>query len=361
MKGDAEGFNPAILSDALAGALQKKESCVVLDRGLIKKILDEKTLTMTGIAENDASKVGALIGADKIISGTVSKVSKKWVLAIKGIDVHSGTLELFDQIQGDTTEELLSFMPLAADRFITLASGGKVETFNPHAVTDNTKDLPSKALILYMPMDGNARDLSPSKNNGTAIGVTLATDRFGREKKAYHFKNQIAYIATTQKTTTTGSFTIAAWIKTESSKGGRIAGFGNSREGMSDLRDQQIYMRSSGQISFGILDTKKAPVVLTNAETYNTGEWVFVAGVCYMGALKLYINGELVDSGKRADPLLSQGYWRIGYDIMNTWPGEPVTYTLDGDIDDVRIYSRALDEKEITALYHQNGYSGADK
>jgi hypothetical protein len=353
------GLNPALISDSLAGELQKRNECVILERSLIKKILDEKTLEMSGVTESDASKIGAMIGADKIISGSLSKMKDRWVLTIKGIDVKSGKLELYDQLTGLAPDDILSVMPIAADRVMRLAKGEKCEPFDAknRLLRDDSKDMPADKLVLHLPMDGNARDLSPSKNNGTAIGMTLVADRFGREKKAYHFSAQIAYIALSQKQKVTGPFSIAVWIKTESMKGGRIAGLGNTIDGMSGTRDKQIYMHASGRVLFGMMPANGKPVAIHSNETFNDGQWHFITGVFSEGKMTLYIDAESAAvSQEPVIPLHVEGYWRVGYDIMNMWPGEPTMYTLDGDVDDLRIYARQLTITEIKQLYHQNGY-----
>ncbi|HEY1405676.1 MAG TPA: LamG domain-containing protein, partial [Spirochaetota bacterium] len=286
-------------------------------------------------------------------------VKDRWIITIKGIDVKTGKLELFDQLSGFTGEDLITAMPLVADRIIRIAKGEKLEKFDAKngLVHDNTKEMPAAGLILYLPMDSNAKDDSPSKNNGTAIGMSLTGDRFGRDRKAYHFKKQIAYISLSQKKSSPESFSIAAWIKTDSTSGGRIAGFSDRPEGMSDFRDKQLYMHSSGRIYFGVLSSKQEPVTITSGQTYNDGEWHFVVGSFSNGILSLYIDGETVAASKRTTvPFAREGYWRVGYDIMNGWPGEPSAYTLDGDIDDLRIYSRGLSESEMHLLYHQNGF-----
>lgn len=355
-KGDV---NPALLSDALAGALQKKNAFIVLERSLIKKIMHEKNLEMSGITENEASRIGVMIGADKIISGSISRVKDRWVMVIKGIDVKTGTLELFDQVYGYSMDDLLEAMPLAADRLVRLSRGEKQEPFSAgkKLLFDDEKEMPSKGLLLYLPLKGNAKDESLSKNHGSAVGTVMVSDRFDREKHACHFREMIAYISTGQKSGTGSSYTIALWFRTTSPNGGRLIGQGDRIEGMSGIRDKQLYLASSGRVYFGIMNAEKKPVTVNSFETFNDGEWHLVTALFDRGMIKLYVDAELKASGTSAiRPFQFEGYWRVGYDVLNGWPAEPRNYTLDSDIGEVRIYNRALTEAEIRKLFHRNGF-----
>lgn len=353
-------INPALLSDALAGELQKLNTFTIVERSLVKKIYEEKNMEMSGLTESEVSKLGAMMGADKIISGSISRVKDKWILSIKGLDVKTGKLDIYDQIYGYSMEDLLESMPLEANRILLLAKGGTLEKFNAKEklVKENTKDMPADGLVLYMPMDGNAKDLSASKNSGAAVGCSLVNDRFGREKNAYHFKEQIAYIATAKKISGIKSYSLVIWVRTESPDGGRIIGMGDRAEGMSDTRDRQLYMNTSGKIYFGMMTADKKPAAVKSFETCNDGQWHCVAGVYADGIMKLFVDGELIESSKeKITPMNAEGFWRVGYDHLAVWPGEPSRYTLNGDVDDLRIYSRALNEAEIKMLYHQNGFA----
>ena len=47
----------------------------------------------------------------------------------------------------------------------------------------------------------------------------------------------------------------------------------------------------------------------------------------------------------------SLGYWRIGGDAVSGWPTAPSSGTLNGDIDEVAVYKRALSDAEVAAHY----------
>ena len=39
---------------------------------------------------------------------------------------------------------------------------------------------------------------------------------------------------------------------------------------------------------------------------------------------------------------MSNGYWRIGFDSLNGWPGEHTTFHFAGNLDNVTVYDDTL-------------------
>ncbi len=56
--------------------------------------------------------------------------------------------------------------------------------------------IPTDGLVGWWPFNGNANDESGNGNDGTVIGATLTTDRFGNTNSAYFF-NYYQEIVTT--------------------------------------------------------------------------------------------------------------------------------------------------------------------
>src|SRR6476469_9238234 len=54
--------------------------------------------------------------------------------------------------------------------------------------------IPAKGLVLYLPFNGNAKDLSIQSNDGTVTGAVLTTDRFDHSNTAYSFTGSNSYI-----------------------------------------------------------------------------------------------------------------------------------------------------------------------
>ena len=75
-------------------------------------------------------------------------------------------------------------------------------------------------------------------------------------------------------------------------------------------------------------------------------EWNLVTAV-YDGAnMRLYLNGEEWDFQPKTGTLTSSTGFSVGNDASGNY--------FDGDIDDVRVYNRALTAAQVYALYNQD-------
>ena len=131
-------------------------------------------------------------------------------------------------------------------------------------------------------------------------------------------------------------FSVETWLRTTSTSGGKIVGYGNQSTGNSSNYDRHLYMDESGRLRFGVWTGAMSTV--ESGDGLNDGRWHHVVGSLSSQGLALFVDGQLVDS--RTDVTAGQpydGYWRIGGD--SSWAG--ANY-FAGDIDDVAIYPAAL-------------------
>jgi len=87
---------------------------------------------------------------------------------------------------------------------------------------------------------------------------------------------------------------------------------------------------------------------------YEPGQWYHVVGVVdrAAGATKLYVNGELVNTGEWDANAKSKDYGTTTWKIGMAAPGsEQWAWPAKGAIDDVRIYKKALSDADVAALY----------
>ncbi|MFD1936956.1 LamG-like jellyroll fold domain-containing protein [Nonomuraea mangrovi] len=152
----------------------------------------------------------------------------------------------------------------------------------------------------------------------------------------------------------TTSFTIEAWVKTTTTSGGKIVGYGNAATGASSNYDRHVYMDNAGRIWFGVYPGGVRTVNSTSA--YNDGQWHHVVATQGSGGIALYVDGRRVgqDGGTTgAQPY--GGYWRIGGDNLNGWPAQPASSYLAGEIDEVAIYPAALSITKVNEHYTLSG------
>lgn len=145
-------------------------------------------------------------------------------------------------------------------------------------------------------------------------------------------------------------FSVEAWIKTSSTTGGRVLGFGNAT-GTTDstTTGRQLYLAPNGRAYFGV---GKNETAVSSTSALNDNVWHHVVGTYTSGkdGMKLYVDGVLQDSTKATVQNLT-GYWRAAGESMSGWPGNPTSTYYDGSLDELAVYTKVLTPARIQAHY----------
>jgi PKD repeat protein len=147
------------------------------------------------------------------------------------------------------------------------------------------------------------------------------------------------------------TFSTETWIKTTTTRGGKIIGFGNLSTGASTTTDRHVYMTNGGLLTFGIYDSG-ANKTVTSTKAYNDGAWHHVVATLGSAGMSLYVDGSLVAA--KVDTVRARsfyGYWRIGGDTLTGWPSVPTSAYFAGTIDEAAVYDKALSSGVITQHY----------
>ncbi|MFC1618924.1 FG-GAP-like repeat-containing protein [Candidatus Neomarinimicrobiota bacterium] len=212
-----------------------------------------------------------------------------------------------------------------------------------------TADLNS-GLVAYYPFSGNANDESGNGNDGTEHSVTLAEDRFGRVDSAYSFSGGYISMPTDASILNTpiDQYTFQAWIRSTSSTGNPQNVFETHTQAPSGNREIYFEADMPAPMRFGITDVSGADhQVVSNSLELNT--WYQVVGTYDGSKQKIYIDGELQDSLVWSSSFTINSGAELGKDM------EGGQY-FQGQLDDIRIYNRALSAAEINSLYHEKGW-----
>ena len=201
----------------------------------------------------------------------------------------------------------------------------------------------NQGLVAHYPFNGNANDASGNNRNGTNYGATLTSDRFGNVNSAYSFNGTSNYIdipGTNNLNLNVGGLSLAAWINfTEPSDihaivGKHISGYWNG---------YYLMVRPATKIEF-YTDSEYG---LQASDSYNDGNWHFIAGVYDGTLMKLYVDGMQKATQSKTYTNLNDSTIMIGKHHFG------VTHCyFNGKIDDIRIYDRSLTELEVTALFN---------
>jgi hypothetical protein len=202
-----------------------------------------------------------------------------------------------------------------------------------------------KDLVAYYPFNGNANDKSSYGNSGTVHGATLTKDRYGNKNCAYSFNGIDDYIEVPDDPSLriTDEITVMLWTSMEYGAGGndpRLVSKGGDYDGFELCTD--------GPQGYGTISVRLAPPSLVVKDLLTAGKWDHIAAVVDQEFIKLYLNGQLKDSIKRNGPILESSQpLCIGQKSIWGWD------KYKGKIDDVRIWKRALSEKEIFSLFKE--------
>lgn len=213
-------------------------------------------------------------------------------------------------------------------------------------------------LAAYYPFNGNAADESGNGHDGAVYGAELAPDRFGNPDSTYHFDGQ-DYIQVNMSTEVFyGDFTVSVWVNFDHFNNDYpCILIGNNQDitlhGMGPIFD----IDKIGNIVFYQMDdtTYDSIGLFDSLYKLNIGEWYLISIVKSDLNFSMYIN-DILRNQTTADHELSMSdsYLTIGsrrdYNGGIPWKGYENS-TLNGYIDDIRIYDRALSANEIKQLY----------
>lgn len=211
----------------------------------------------------------------------------------------------------------------------------------------------STGLVGYYPFNGNADDATANHNNGTVYGATLTQDRLGNPDRAYHFNGtdnyiQIPFQPYLDRDQIQG-YTVAFWFRFDNNNPGGYAGILDKSHGFPSYDFMnwafQIAPMDAGTRLFGWgggngsewLGGADAPIPLD-------GKWHHAAGTLLGQSFQLYVDGVLKSTHTFAGTVVDTvGDLFIGrhYSLGRYY---------QGDVDEIRLYQRALLAGEIRQL-----------
>ena len=204
--------------------------------------------------------------------------------------------------------------------------------------------IPSNGLVGWWPFNGNANDESGLGTNGVVTGATLTTDRFGVANSAYYYDgiDQIDMANYPQIVNAQG--TISLWFKTAYVGKQGILFIetmpGNFNEHVA-ISWYEYVDRLEGDVKFNSgCKPGKGWTKAFSTLSYKDDKWHHAVQTWGDGAVKLYVDGELV--GVQPSPLNNADVCANATMILTIGLGK---------IDDVAIYNRILTASERARLF----------
>jgi hypothetical protein len=221
-----------------------------------------------------------------------------------------------------------------------------------------------KGLQAYYPFNGNANDASGNNNNPVFNNATITADRFGKPNSAYHFNGIFQYMRIPNKPSLNlgNEITLSVWVRPTGfyydichasqiiSKGG-----GNYNPGNYALRfDDALYSGGTG-CNGSVCDSihqnfRGTGTVLKpyGGDFIKKDQWYNVLYTNDGKTAKLYVDCELKYEVIFPETFTNNEDLFFGKSDDQFFP-----FWLNGDLDDIRIYDRALNDKEIFSLCNE--------
>ena len=205
----------------------------------------------------------------------------------------------------------------------------------------------NEGLVLYYPFNNNANDESGNDNNGTVNSNTITFDRFGNSKSAYKFNSTNYITNTTLFQEKANVFSVCFWMK--------IKEFGddlwaNHISAANRWGAFTFHTMNDGSAYCGIEDWDNArfsSITDIPASTFKTGSWQFVVFTFDQGKARFYVDNKLI---AKSDNMKSP---RKSWDGIHIGRGSAIT-NVNGVVDDIRVYEKALNTSTIQRLYEEN-------
>ncbi len=227
----------------------------------------------------------------------------------------------------------------------------------------------NNGLVAYYPFNGNANDASGNGNNPIFNNATLTSDYYGKPNGAYHFNGVDNYmeIANSASLNSNSTISICAWIKPTGFYYGSCHGNSVVMKGNADFQSGNYMIRYDDALYTGkncngglpdtlhetyyAIGTGLSPVQDTPYAQKNV--WRSVVYTYDGSHARLYIDCNLIlDSEQPGLNFSNNTDLFLGRLNDSQYP-----YWLNGDLDEVRIYNRALNADEVKAY----AFSCADK
>ena len=204
---------------------------------------------------------------------------------------------------------------------------------------------PTSGLMFYFSLNTNTNtvpDDSGNNHTGTVYGATWTTN--GISGGAYSFDGSDDYIRAPYTDTDTfqGSFSLSVWAYVNNCDNN--PGILGTYSAVSANYINYLQPQPDGEIAFMLA----APwLTLYSGTTYPTG-WHHIVAVRDVDADKVYLYVDDACAAETTDTTTSTpapSFVEIG-----KYPGQAAQY-LNGDVDEIRIYNRALAASEVSGLY----------
>lgn len=193
----------------------------------------------------------------------------------------------------------------------------------------------------------------PGTYRGSMTSTTVSPQACPRDSGgAYQLNGSTSQVTNALQQSSPQTYSTEVWFKT-TVRGGKLIGFGNSQTGLSGSYDRHTYINTSGQLVFGTYTAQAGIMTITGSAVVTDGAWHHVvATMSPTNGMTLYVDGKqaAANTAFRTSEGTT-GWWRIGYDNLDTWPGAGNRY-FTGSMRFAAVYSTTLTATQVLDHYN---------
>ena len=227
-------------------------------------------------------------------------------------------------------------------------------------------------LLLYLPFNGSIADSSGNNNPTAIVGLTtdsaghnnggLTSDGNGNANSAWGSNGTGAYVRVTNngsiKYDSAFSLSFNVMVNTNNlvrqaftSMVNTTDAFGPGQETGLAVPNYHNYFLGVNDVSSGCDNTDQyAPSNLADTSSFvpQAGVWYNITNVYQYGTVSVYVNGQFIGSKSNSLTHLAQICPQSTFNVGYWWDQD--NESLNGKIDEIRLYNRALTTAEISEL-----------
>ncbi|TDW97181.1 LamG domain-containing protein [Dinghuibacter silviterrae] len=229
---------------------------------------------------------------------------------------------------------------------------------NPTSTTDTTVNL-TKGLLLYLPFSGNIADSSGNNNPTTAIGSVLTYDAHGYANNAFGATGNGERVIVTNngsiKFDTAYSLSFGVMVNDNRPEYYIAMVNPTVAKGVNFVIGSVV--GPTTQLAMGTEDTTVGCEGNATNDALNKvdstgfipvpGAWYNVIGIYHKGLIQVYVNGQLISSAHSTGSV--SNCCQSSNIVIGAWWNQDLQ-SLNGKLDNIRLYNRVLTPHEIAKL-----------
>ena len=213
--------------------------------------------------------------------------------------------------------------------------------FDPN--TNETNVFQSDGPVGYWDMDegagSTAFDRSGNENHANLSGAKFTSPKYGSFALRFDGFNDYAEVISSPILNEATTITVAAWIRPDDLTNGLDYPSVITKKGA-----YRIYTHTDRRVRFQVTDSMGDKITAISDSAIPDQVWTHIAGIFDGSSAKIFVHGIL----ESVVPVTNSG--GVSENGLFIGAGDPTRYFFDGRVDDLRIYSRAINEEEIFGL-----------